>query len=218
MGAMNRHPSCKATWRLTTLASKAVSEAHAKLLSANSCLEDVLLAEFAGAKNVSAAEKMMIFLQESADSFAQTQALIRQSIDVALSNPDDFVEARNRLDPIGLSTVWESFLSGDLDDVTLIATKIKDDRLATAKQFIQDLDKLGAQFEPVMHAFKCARDIAAEGRLCEALERNEIPLQRDYGALYSRVLCFMRDYLIDSLVATQVSFDQRQYPALVEAA
>ena len=218
MGAMNRHPSCTTTWRQTTLAAKCISSAHAKLLQANARLEDVLLAEFAGTFHREAADDMLVLLQESVDEFMQAQALIRLSIDTASRNPDDFVEARAKLQPGELASHWRDFLASDADDVARIAAEIKSDRLATAKRFVDELDVVIGQFTAVITAFTHAREIAGKGRLREALESNEVPLQRDFGSLYSLVLQFMGDYLIDSLVATQVSFDQRNYGPLVAVA
>lgn len=218
MGAMNRHPSCKHTWQQTTLAAKCVSNGHAMLLLANGALEDVLLAEFAGARDETAAEQMLVRLMESMNEFVRAQALIRMTIETALKNPDDFVEARERLSPDELSLAWHEMVAGDQADVREIASSTKEDRLATAKIFVDELEEIVGYFRPVIDSFDQARTAAVEGRLREFLETNAIPLQRNFGHLYSRVLEFQRRYLIDSLVATQISFDQREHPPLVSAA
>ena len=51
-----------------------------------------------------------------------------------------------------------------------------------------------------------AGELAKSGRLREALACNEIPLQANFAILLSNWLQFMKEYLVDSLVATEVVF------------
>lgn len=218
MGGVNRHPSCCYTWRQTTLTSQKISDGVAKLMMANSRLEDVLLAEFSGANDPEAADEMAILLRQSSDDLLAAQGLLRLSLDTSQANPDDFAEARKNLNPEAVAERWNgTLLVNSVDDVCRIAREIKGDRLATAKRFITEIGRILALYTPAIEAFKAAREKARLGHLRQALEANEIPLQRTYGRLLSEVLRFMNEYLVDSLVATQVSFSQRQRPALVAA-
>lgn len=215
---MNKHPSCQYTWQQTTLASKRVSEAFADLLSANAELEDVLLAEFSGAYNLGATERMVAKLFASKQGVLETQALIRLSIDTSRDNPDEFAGERGRLQPTVLATEWNGvLLTKSWDTIRAMAAEIQDDRLATAMRFVEALGSLLELYQPVIGAFQQAGEFAKTRALREALASNQVPVQSTFAILLSNWLVFMNEYLVDSLVATHIAFATRQHPALVEA-
>lgn len=218
MGAMNRHPSCSYTWYQTTQASKKISSAFASLMTANTHLEEVLLAEFNEEDSGDSTKQMVQCLHESVDDFRSARLLIAASIETSQANPDDFVEARENLAPVEIAERWDgTLLTNSKKDVERIAAEIKNDRLATARRFVDEIESLIELYKPVIEAFEEAGHVAGEGRLKDALASNEIPVQRSFGRLLSETMQFMNDYLIDSLVATQVSLDQRRHPALIAA-
>jgi len=216
MGAMNRHPSCTSTWKQTTLASRAISDGFAHLMRSNSLLEDALLAEFHGATNAVATDNMITELVESVGNLETAQALIRLSIDTSRANTDDFAVARDQLKPDMIAELWNgSLLIESQSNVCRIAKEIKADRLSTAARFVEEIGKLLELYKPVIKAFQQAQDLAKIGRLRDGLRLNEVPLQSTYALLLSTWLSFMNEYLIDSLIATQVAFTTYQKPALV---
>lgn len=218
MGAMNKHPSCQHTWRQTTLASKKISEAFAGVLNANAALEDALLAEFSGARDQNAMGKMMSELTGSAQNLLAAQGLIHLSIETSCQHPDEFASARKQLDATELSAKWNgTLLAGSAEMTHRLILQIKNDRLATAKQFVSEIDSLLALYPPVVKAFQTAWEYADVGGLREALATNKVPVQRTFSVLFSTWSVFMNEYLIDSLVGTHIAFVTRHNPLLVEA-
>ena len=207
MGGINRHPSCTKTWNLTTRCSRSISGAFAATMMANVCLENVLLAEFAGGKASRDLERMGDSLRETRVHLTEARSFLVRSIHVGQVQVSPYLATLKSFDPATLAVEWENHLvTNARDEIVRIATEAKSDHLAPAIRFTTSLASLATLTEDFTRIFEEARRYAERGALKSALEENLIPLQASFARLLSFWLQFMKEYLVDSLIATEAVF------------
>mgnify|MGYP001611061250 CR=1 FL=1 len=208
---MNKHPSCTYTWKATTRASLHLSEALAFLMRGNAYLEIVLLDEFDDhLESKESSRHMVEMVRSSGDHLSMFKADLVESIDLGekVGNPykGDFIALNENL----LAEVWEqNLLTGCKDVVKKIGAEVKGDHLATARRFVLDVESLIRTTARVLEVFETASTFAEDGSLKRAIEDGEFPLQAIFAIHFSHFLSFMREYLVDSLVATEVVFSAK---------
>lgn len=85
-----------------------------------------------------------------------------------------------------------------------IVSEIKGDHFSTAKRFVSMLEKLEKLTLLAGESLSDVGELAENGQLREALVHNKISLQANFAILLSNWLQFMKEYLVDSLIATEV--------------
>lgn len=208
MGAMNKHPSCRITWEETIKASLAFSNALASLMSGNVHLEHVLLAELDDKENLKdSAMRMIEEVEASRVYLVEAQSMLVASIKRGEEMGNPYENDFKALNPGILAELWDQgLLMKCSDEVRKIGHELKRDHLETARRLVAEVDNLIRLTDPVIETFKDAALCAESGSLKLALENNELPLQARFATLFSRYLVFMREYLVDSLIATEVVF------------
>lgn len=216
MGGINKHPSCSITWQRTTACSQAISLAFSALFAANASLEAVILAEFSGDTDTGSAEHMLRLISESKHHVRDAQDHLVASIKIGEDTGSPYQSDFRALKPHLISAMWDGkLLVGCKDDVLRIATEISTSHLGPARRFVDNLTELERLTGALEISFGEAIEYARNGRLRDALERNAIPLQANMALALSHWLQFMREYLVDSLIATHVAFTVHKHPALV---
>lgn len=216
MGAINKHPSCKCSWEVTTKASLAVSAGIAAAFEANTHLERVLLAEFREQHDPESAVRMHKKLCESLAQIEKASALIADAIRIGEEQPTPHLAEFRGISPNLIAEMWDRRLLVDCKEtVRDLAAEIRADPLKPMRGFLRSLSGLSAQTKLAVDILRQAQDLAKRGRLRMALENNEIPLQATFATLYSEWLQFMKAYLVDSLVAAHVVFAATGKAALV---
>lgn len=217
MGAINKHPSCTKTWENTTRASKEISLFCASIFTANVHLETILLNEF---EDAGCDEHVLLMMEkaisESISHLNLARGHIVNSINTAYSVGNPYKKEFSALNGNILSQLWDKqLLVACSSEVQNIVSEIKDDHLSTAKRFILALDKLEKLTLSAGKSLTDAGELAKKGQLREALACNEIPLQANFAILLSNWLQFMKEYLVDSLVATEIVFHIKKAEPLV---
>jgi hypothetical protein len=208
MGAMNKHPSCRPSWRATTETSLGVSQAFAAVMQANINLERILLAEFAGEDyNPKLGIEMIAELHNSAYALIEIDGCFRQSIEAGLQSVDEYAPQFARLDPKRLVRELDDVvLVASANEVGMIAEKLKQDNLSTTREFRGRIAGIQELTLEVAVATTGALEFARHGELRSALAENRVTLQAPFALLISTWLQFMKEYLVDSVVATEVAF------------
>lgn len=216
MGAINKHPSCKKTWKVTTQVSREISLAFASLFSANAYLEMVLLGEFENRDEQDSIIKMNKVIKESTTHLSKAKQFLVETICIAKKSGDPYKKEFGELNSNLLSGLWNNRLLVDCKhEISKIVSEVKDDHLSTSERFVSDIEKLENLTDLAIQSLQEVSSIAHNHRLREALANNEIPLQANFGLLISTWLFFMKEYLIDSLVATEVAFNVNKAVSLV---
>jgi hypothetical protein len=211
MGAMNKHPSCKITWERTTKASCSVSMALASLMESNVHLECILLAEFTGQTvNEDHLSAMVTEARESRRHLLNARDHITASIEIGEKNGNPYQGDFRAIEPRLLAELWDQcFLADCKGVVNNLGEKLKGDHLSTARSFVIEIDALTSMMDSVIATFETATEFARSGALKQAIEDGDFPLQVNFAVMFSRFMAFMKEYLVDSLIATEVVFISR---------
>ena len=217
MGGINKHGSCNQTRAITTDASKQFSLAFASLMTANARLENVLLAELGGKRDEAAMVDMMQYLRASRNHLVAGRDLLKRALQVGGESQAEYREQFGDLKPASLAELWNyQLLSRCEEEVCQIGQELREDNLAPTRRFIHSVEKLIELTDAGINVFETAIRFANSADLQRALEQNELPLQAEFARLLSRWLQFMKEYLVESLLATEVVFKRNNVAALVE--
>lgn len=215
MGAMNKHPSCQATWLVTTNATRCVSSSFADLMLANTFLEQALIAEMEGGCDKDAVTNMIRSAVKSRDTIREASDLLVEAIQLGEQTGTPYVEQFSSLVPHKLGLLWNtSIVPGQMETVVEVSAEIKGDHLAPSRRFVSDLRRLEELTDSVVVAFESLVTFAHDGNLRRALEENRVPIQADFALLLTKWMKFLGEYVIDSLVATHVAFEAKGHQAL----
>lgn len=213
---MNKHPSCNQTWLVTTRASLHLSEAMTFLMQGNVHLEAVLLAEFEGKKSADSMNKMLLMVRKSRESLAQFRDDLFESIQIGKKTGNPYVGDFLSMDEDLLARKWDQTMLFECQEsVRRLGAEAKRDNLASAKRFFNETSIFLNTANQVIEVFEQALSYAKEGKLKWAIEEGKFPLQRVFATHFSRILVFMREYLVDSLIATEVVFKAKGTTLLV---
>ncbi|HET8575157.1 MAG TPA: hypothetical protein VFM02_03250 [Candidatus Paceibacterota bacterium] len=215
MGAMNKHPSCKKSWPCTTQATYNISKALADIFSANAALERALLSEMDGAVNLSSLHEMCEKARSSYEALQGAREQLDRAIQIGESEKTPYLEGFQKLSANKLGHLWgDSLVPGQRETVIKIASEIKSDHLAPSRRFVRELLKIEDLTNRVLQSFQQVYSLGEKNGLREALEQNKVPLQANFALLMTVWTDFLREYIMDSLIATHVVFEVEGYPSL----
>ena len=207
MGAINKHPSCSLTWELTTKTSLAVSRAFSAAMQANVSLEHVLLTEFRGHTSSTDVEDMLGNIKLSCSSLAEAKELLQTSVELGEGVGNPYIGDFKSLNIEHLaSNLDRSVLHDCREQVLGLGHELKQDHLSTARRFVTSLIELEALAQACAECLETAASYAQARGLKASIEEGLFPLQRVYASYLSAFLVFMKEYLVDSLIATEVVF------------